>query len=628
MALSGNLSTSAFTRDDGTTRTVVFSWTATQNIASNESVVSWVLKGGGTATGSKWVQISELELKIDDVQKYYRSASEHTDCYYGTELASGSFKITHNSDGTGSFKAYVGAGIYNWSINKTGTTTFTLDTIPRASTIGATDANIGANSTILVTRKSASYSHSIKYIFGNMSGYINADGSVSTSEVVIVATSISFTVPTAFYTQIPENTYGICTLMITTYSGSTKIGSIKTTTFKATAARDNCAPTVYGSVIDTNDATIALTGDSAKLIRYASTALCTITAEAKNSATINFKSIGDTTVTENTKTIVEIESSSVKFTAKDSRGYETSYTVDKALSSLWVEYIKLTANIVLTRDDPTSGKATLIISGDYFNASFGAKSNSISIKYRTAQSGGSYGNYHTVEATLDGNTYSVSVALTGLDYEYSYKAQVIVADELTSLNKTATVSQGIPVFDWGESDFSFHVPVYFNGGIAGSALLDMIYPVGSIYMSVNSTSPAALFGGTWERIQDRFLLAAGTDYSAGATGGEASHTLSTSEIPSHTHAFTGTPASHIHDTFLRDADATSSADYRYLVDTWGTGATALGWTMPLSAASGKKRMLTGPAIHTPSGTNARTGGGASHNNMPPYLAVYIWKRTA
>ena len=67
-----------------------------------------------------------------------------------------------------------------------------------------------------------------------------------------------------------------------------------------------------------------------------------------------------------------------------------------------------------------------------------------------------------------------------------------------------------------------------------------IYPVGAIYISVNSTSPGTLFGGSWERIQDRFLLSAGSSYSAGSTGGSATHTLTASEMPSHTHTFTGT----------------------------------------------------------------------------------------
>lgn len=121
-------------------------------------------------------------------------------------------------------------------------------------------------------------------------------------------------------------------------------------------------------------------------------------------------------------------------------------------------------------------------------------------------------------------------------------------------------------------------------------MTDTIYPIGSIYMSVNNTNPSALFGGTWERIQNRFLLASGSTYSAGSTGGEATHTLTTNEIPSHSHR-TGSRAS-------------------YGV---GTATASLGYTASTS---------------TGSADTSYTGEGQAHNNMPPYIAVYVWKRTA
>lgn len=70
------------------------------------------------------------------------------------------------------------------------------------------------------------------------------------------------------------------------------------------------------------------------------------------------------------------------------------------------------------------------------------------------------------------------------------------------------------------------------------AIVDKIYPIGSIYMSVNATSPSTLFGGTWVKIEGRFLLGSGGGYSLGAAGGEATHTLTIDEMPSHTHTTT------------------------------------------------------------------------------------------
>ena len=121
-------------------------------------------------------------------------------------------------------------------------------------------------------------------------------------------------------------------------------------------------------------------------------------------------------------------------------------------------------------------------------------------------------------------------------------------------------------------------------------------------MSVNSTSPATLFGGTWTRIKDRFLLAAGSSYSAGATGGEATHKLTVSEIPSHNHS---------------ERFCWSSADAAK--NTLAINGTTLTATNSVSGNAGIDR---GDSF----GNYA--GGGSAHNNMPPYLAVYMWKRTA
>ena len=84
--------------------------------------------------------------------------------------------------------------------------------------------------------------------------------------------------------------------------------------------------------------------------------------------------------------------------------------------------------------------------------------------------------------------------------------------------------------------------------INGKSILNLTYPVGSIYMSVNSTNPGTLFGGTWVQLQNRFLLGAGSSYSNGATGGSATVTLNVNQIPAHTHtqASCTDPGNHSH----------------------------------------------------------------------------------
>ena len=119
-----------------------------------------------------------------------------------------------------------------------------------------------------------------------------------------------------------------------------------------------------------------------------------------------------------------------------------------------------------------------------------------------------------------------------------------------------------------------------------------IYPIGSIYTSVTSTSPATLFGGTWTQLKDRFLLSAGDTYTNGATGGEATHTLTIDEMPSHSHGIYGALTGETKPVTNTGND-------------WGVGISNY-WTINTSP----------------------TGGDQAHNNMPPYLVVYMWKRTA
>ena len=153
-----------------------------------------------------------------------------------------------------------------------------------------------------------------------------------------------------------------------------------------------------------------------------------------------------------------------------------------------------------------------------------------------------------------------------------------------------------------------------------SLLLDMVYPVGSIYISYSqSTSPAALFGGSWMRIQGRFLLAADSTHAAGSTGGEAEHTLTQNEMPAHTH---GPGTLNITGGFGPIDDGNNPV--------WD-GAFFKGEAMPYDATSnssgdGYKVEFDAQIGDAWSGQTATTGRGQPHNNMPPYLAVYMWRR--
>lgn len=198
-------------------------------------------------------------------------------------------------------------------------------------------------------------------------------------------------------------------------------------------------------------------------------------------------------------------------------------------------------------------------------------------------------------------------------------------------------------------------------------ILSSVYPVGSIYMSVASTSPATLFGGTWVQLKDRFLIGAGGSYSAGATGGATTHTLTVAEMPSHNHSFTGSAVtsggisanhthtgtsgnpsanhthsgpSHSHNVYVMSGSGTEAASYlatnggrprtlaSSFMDSAGTGATGTVSAYHTHTTTTGNQSAGHTHSVTASGTIGNKGSGSAFSIMNPYLAVYMWKRTA
>lgn len=177
-----------------------------------------------------------------------------------------------------------------------------------------------------------------------------------------------------------------------------------------------------------------------------------------------------------------------------------------------------------------------------------------------------------------------------------------------------------------------------------------VYPVGSIYMSVNAINPGTLFGGTWNQIKDKFLLACGDTYSNGETGGSATHTpsgsvgnhaLTTTEIPSHTHSYTKSTGVGNHKLTV-DEMPKHTHDIRAVGDqavASGSGTTVDTLSIQLitqTLPTGGDGVHNHP-INTASDNTGSTGSGSGHNHtftgtnqntLPPYLAVNVWVRVA
>lgn len=374
-----------------------------------------------------------------------------------------------------------------------------------ASKVMATNADIESVSTITVTKYDSSYYHSLQYSFGEATGYIASDGSVSNTEVKFSNSSVAFTVPDDFYYEIPDFFRGTCTITCRTYknaSSTTVLGTPTTCTFTATATALKAGPVTTISVEDANVDTLALTGDSSKIVRYMSVIQAVLSATPRYGASIVQEEINGVSVEDGVPELFySVERDRIVSKATDSRGF----TQQRTYRLQMIEYIPLTCNPIFSRLSPTSEYITLSFSGNFFNDSFGAYNNALVIRYRYREVGGTFGNWVVVSgAVIGSNGYTSNGKITlqdTFDYQKAYEFEVNAFDGdgtgtyvLTNITKSLVVRKGIPVFDWGENDFNVNCVLKHKG----TNIFDIIYPVGSVYLSTSSTLPPAISAvGTW-----------------------------------------------------------------------------------------------------------------------------------
>ena len=429
-------------------------WQDSQSIANNNSVVGWNLQliaSGGSISSSA----SKSWAVTVNGTNYSGTNTVGVGNGQTKTLASGKTTVAHNADGTKSFSFsfsqqfdinYSGVG---WIGTKSGSGSGTLTTIPRTSSVSSTNANIGENITISINRASSSFTHTLTCKFSDLT---------KTIATKTTSTSVKWTLPNDFYAKIPNAKASWGRIICDTYSGSTKIGSSECR-FDVYVKESSNKPTISATVKDINNTTKALTGDENKLIKYYSQAQFTVTGSAKNSATV--KSLtstynGNTASKANTTSWTDHYSNAVQssyaFGVVDSRGYSNSVTVTKTL----IDYVKITC--ALSVSNPTaSGNCTLTIKGNYFNGSFGSTNNTLTVQYKKND-----GSWTNATATKNGNTYTATVSLTGLDYTQAYTFQARATDKLATATTDSKTVKSTPIFDWGSDDFHFHVGVVSN----------------------------------------------------------------------------------------------------------------------------------------------------------------------
>lgn len=620
------------------------------DIASNTSTVRIVwssTQSGGSfnsyeRTAKYWVSINggdETEYSVS-----YTLPQATTISIVDTTIT-----VNHETDGTGTVSVrtwmdtHISAGVVTKSES------LTLTTIPRASDLNVSNGTLGVKQTITANKKNGGFTHTLSWKSGSYSGIID--------EAKVLKSIWEFTPSLDLATGSPNWTSVYCEFTLSTYKGNSLVGSVsKTVTM---VIPDSVVPTcsvalsdkkgyfakfggyvqgqsilhgvitangVYGSKISSYSTSVnssiysGKTFDTNTLLYSGNNTVRTQVRDSRSRIasvenTIHVLTYSAPKITKlsvircNADGTENDQGSHVKVTYSysitylnsltdnnNSKGAVLKYKKSSESETAWqsitldAKYIATDETRIIAADSGSSYDIALFISDDFYK-------DTNAVKSQTSVSTG-YCIYH-VPASGKGITFGGIAESDGFNVKMpaTFSGSIKANGNYNGRYVTGTWLQTTQVTDLGTKPEKIAV-IDKSGWIYSRALssliLEAVYPVGSIYMSVNSTSPATLFGGTWKAIQGKFLLGADSNvYKAGNTGGETTHTLTTREMPNHNHA-----------VFYPNAGA---ADH-----------------------SAPGNYPDGPSDSTYFAVGSYTsseGGGEAHNNMPPYLAVYIWKRT-
>lgn len=339
--------------------------------------------------------------------------------------------------------------------------TVTLPAIALKNTITATDAYIGAVSTILINKSNSAYTSTLSYRFVGQSSYTEIVSKTSEAQY-------GWTVPEAAYLQIPNSRELIIYIRCETFNGSVSMGA-SDTYMTASVRSSTSSPEVTVTAQDINTKSLALTGSASVIIRGVSDLRAQSSASAKNGASIASVTVrcGAKSATGTDVTLTAVESNEVVVTATDSRGLTATAQVT---GLTLVEYVPLTINLTAQRESAGADTVTVSASGNYFPGSFGTVENELTVKARVKPEGGAYGDYVTLFVSTIGDSYIATGEIPNVSHSTIYDIEVTAYDKIYTDGKSSAyrINKGTPIFDWGEDDFNFNVPVNVNGQLTGT----------------------------------------------------------------------------------------------------------------------------------------------------------------
>lgn len=641
MALSGSQSINIH----GGAHTLIVEWSASQNTSGNYSTVNANLYIRGNYSYST-IYSDTVAKPVALVINGNRKSGTARINISGTEkrlLLSHSVNVGHNADGTKTFRL---EGMLNSQITWSGTyygseqwtrQDWSLNTIPRASTFNqsADTFNMDGDGVIYIYPASTSFTHKLYMFFGNKKVLLKDNPPVNQNFSVHFNAS-------DFADQIPNAELGVGVLVLETYNGSTMVGGNQRTTYlklptnyvpsqpSVAVSDESSVPTKLGV---SKTAGIYVKGMS--LLRF----VCS-SSGVLGSTIANYQvQIGGQTFTSNSGTIdvdltkLDVGSGSLSAVVKatDSRGRTNSQTVSLKIQNYSAPTINNFSAVRQNNSDVVVITKPVSVSS-ILNDSTNVNGYTVKTEYKLTSASS-----WTVNQTETNS--SATLNLSGFNVADSYDIRITLADKLNQTVVQESISTAKVLLDFnrdiGVGIGKMHErgaldiggDMYVSGTLDsksvkqnGRTLLDMFYPVGAIFITTVNTNPSSYMGGTWVRFGNGKTLVGidenDTDFNvAEKTGGEKQHILTKDEMPSHSHE-------------TRDVNGHKAYFWSWSggphpsPTIWIPGGNVSGGSMP----AGGNPLMSKQAWE--GYTTTDTGGGNSHNNLQPYITVYMWKRTA
>lgn len=452
-----------------------------QDIANNRTYV--VYEARSYYDKASYIYDQQGNLAVSGTNGSYRSIGCTRPTGVGESVSiSTEGWVYHNDDGKRSVDGYATLNFPNWGWSGNASGSAELPRIPRASGVACSSPYIGDNAIISIDKKASSFTNTLTYKIGTLTGTIATKTSNTT---VQFQTS---TIADSIYALIPNDTEISGTIYCTTYNGSTQIGDTQSTSFNLYAKESMCKPHVRAVVSDSNNEVTAVTGSTTKFIKYISKPTVNVIAESRKSSEIKKFSInlndGQTASSSEKsgtsgqnevfwqKQFSTIGSNKVSVSATDSRGYPNSS--DTTLDM--IDYIKLHINTIsITRPEGTSNEAILNCNGAYYNGSFSdTVTNTLSGSFKYRKSGETdWTDGGSITPTITNNTFKFNDLSLGnlFDYNEEYQFKVILEDKFLIVGSSdaeiITLPKGQETIAIGDKEIWLYGNAYLNDETMG-----------------------------------------------------------------------------------------------------------------------------------------------------------------